>query len=278
MKKTYLLLASALMMGFASCDTARQTQDDETRIPATATASGPTPTGAVMSKGGLRVFAFDDSQKYPDSQLRLNTPPANGVVQPGPVEFVYDLTNFQLTRMTPHSNAEFMANSQEGQHIHHIVDNEPYTAHYETSFTKEMEEGHHVVLSFLSRSYHESLKHRGAYDLRMITVGRPQQQMEFDMKGQHMFYSRPKGEYVGSDTRRIMLDFYLVNTELSTAGNKVRATINGNEFILDKWMPHIIEGLPMGENTIKLELINNAGAVVPGPYNSVTRTITLRES
>ncbi|MDX5419813.1 MAG: hypothetical protein LPK09_11405 [Hymenobacteraceae bacterium] len=278
MKKTYLLLASALMLGFTACDTARQTQDDETRIPATATSSGPTPTGAVMSKGGLRVFAFDDSQRYPESQLRLTTPPANGVVQPGPVEFVYELSNYQLTRMTPHANAEQMANSQEGQHIHNIVDNEPYTAHYETTFTKEMEEGDHVVLSFLSRSYHESLKHRGAYDLRMITVGRPQQRMEFDMKAPHMFYSRPKGEYVGSDTRRIMLDFYLVNTDLSTTGNKVRATINGNEFILDKWMPHIIEGLPMGETTIKLELINNAGAVVPGPYNSVTRTITLKES
>ncbi|MBD1399003.1 hypothetical protein H9Q13_17675 [Pontibacter sp. JH31] len=278
MKKTYLLLATAFMLGFAACDTARQTQDDETRIPATPTSSGPTPVGAVMSKGGLRVFAFDDSQRYPESQLRLSTPPANAVVQPGPVEFVYELSNFQLTRMTPHSNAEQMANSKEGQHIHNIVDNEPYTAHYKTTFTKEMEEGDHVVLSFLSRSYHESLKHRGAYDLRMITVGRPQQRMEFDMKAPHMFYSRPKGEYVGSDTRRIMLDFYLVNTDLSTTGNKVRATINGNEFILDKWMPHIIEGLPMGETTIKLELINDSGAVVPGPYNSVTRTITLKES
>jgi hypothetical protein len=276
MKKTYLLLASAIMLGFASCDTARQTQDDETRIPATATSSGPMPTGAVMSKGGLRVFAFDDSQKYPESQLRLSTPPVNGVVQPGPVEFVYEVSNFQLSRMTPHSNSEHMANSEEGQHIHNIVDNEPYTAHYQNSFTKDIEEGHHVVLSFLSRSYHESLKHRGAYDLRMITVGRPQQQMDFDLKGQHMFYSRPKGEYIGADTRRIMLDFYLVNTDLSTEGNKVRATINGNEFMLDRWMPYIIEGLPMGESTIKLELVNNAGAVVPGPYNAVTRTITLK--
>jgi hypothetical protein len=276
MKKTYLLLASAIMLGFASCDTARQTQDDETRIPATATSSGPTPTGAVMSKGGLRVFAFDDSQKYPESQLRLSTPPANGVVQPGPVEFVYEVSNFQLSRMTPHSNSEHMANAEEGQHIHNIVDNEPYTAHYQNSFTKDIEEGQHVVLSFLSRSYHESLKHRGAYDLRMITVGRPQQQMDFDLKGQHMFYSRPKGEYIGADTRRIMLDFYLVNTDLSMEGNKVRATINGNEFMLDRWLPYIIEGLPMGENTIKLELVNNAGAVVPGPYNSVTRTITLK--
>ncbi|MDX5481471.1 MAG: hypothetical protein LPK07_07290 [Hymenobacteraceae bacterium] len=275
MKKTYLLLASALLIGFSACDTARQTQDAETPSEATR-GGGPTPVGAVMSKNGLRVFAFDDSQKYPESQLRLNVPPAGGVVEPGPVEFNYSLSNYQLTRMTPHSNAEHLANSQEGQHIHNIVDNEPYTAHYETSFTKELSEGDHVILSFLSRSYHESLKHKGAYDLRMVTAGNPTERMEFDMNAPHMFYSRPKGEYVGQDTEQVMLDFYLVNTDLSATGNKVRATINGTEFMLDKWMPYIMEGLPMGENTIQLELVDNNGNLIPGPYNSVTRTFTLR--
>ncbi len=237
---------------------------------------GPTPVGAVMSKNGLRVYAFDNSQKYPESQLRLNTPPAGGVVEPGPVPFDYTLSNYQLTRMTPHSNAEHIANSHQGQHIHNIVDNQPYTAHYETEFTKDLEEGEHVILSFLSRSYHESLKHKGAYDLRKVTAGRPTQTLDIDLDAPNMFYSRPKGEYVGKEAEKVMLDFYLVNTDLSTTGNKVRATINGSEFMLDRWMPYIMEGLPMGENTIKLELVDNNGNVLPGPYNSVTRTFTLK--
>lgn len=277
MKKTYLLLASAAMLCFSACDTARQTQEAETQQPNEGTVSeGPEPVGAVMSKNGLRVFAFDNSQRYPESQLRMNTPAANSVVDAGSVQFSYTLSNFQLTRMTPHSNAEHMANSQQGQHIHNIVDNQPYTAHYETEFAKDIPEGEHIILSFLSRSYHESLKHKGAYALRKITVGRPAQQLDFDMNAPHMFYSRPKGEYVGKDTEQVMLDFYLVNTDLSTTGNKVRATINGTEFMLDRWMPYIMEGLPMGENTIKLELIGNNGNVLPGPYNSVTRTFTLK--
>lgn len=276
MKKTYLLLASAMMLGFAACDTARQTQDTDTPVEGTVT-EGPEPAGAVMSKNGLRVYAFDNSQRYPESQLRLNTPPAGGLVEPGPVQFDYTLSNYQLTRMTPHSNAEHMANSQQGQHIHNIVDNQPYTAHYETSFTKDIPEGEHVILSFLSRSYHESLKHKGAYDLRKITVGRPAEQLDIDLDAPHMFYSRPKGEYVGpQETEKVMLDFYLVNTDLSTTGNKVRATINGTEFVLDRWMPYMMEGLPMGENTIQLELIDNNGNVLPGPYNNVTRTFTLK--
>jgi hypothetical protein len=275
MKKTYLLLASVLMLGFSACDTTRQSQEIESQSPATSARRGPTPSGAVMSKNGLRVFAFDDSQKYPESQIRLNVPPAGGVVKAGPVQFDYNLSNYELTRMTPHSNAEHLANSQEGQHIHNIVDNEPYTAHYTTEFTKDLAEGDHVILSFLSRSYHESLKHKGAYDLRTVTAGNPKERMEFDVNAPHMFYSRPKGEYVGKDTEQIMLDFYLVNTTLSAKGNKVRATINGTEFILDRWMPYILEGLPMGDNTIKLELIDNSGSLVPGPYNSVTRTFKL---
>ena len=276
MKKTYLLLASALMVGFTACDTARQTQDAETQTPVTPINEGPIPAGAVMNKNGLSVFAFNNSQNYPESQLRLNVPAAGSVVEPGPVQFDYNLSNYQLTRMTPHSNAEHMANSQQGQHIHNIVDNEPYTAHYETEFTKEMKEGEHVILSFLSRSYHESLKHEGAYDLRKVTVGRPTESLDFDLSAPHMFYSRPKGEYVGKDTEQVMLDFYLVNTDLSATGNKVRATINGTEFMLDRWLPYIIQGLPMGENTIQLELVDNSGNVLPGPYNSVTRTFTLK--
>lgn len=279
MKKTFLLLASALTIGFTACDTARQTQEAETQAPETSpVGQGPVPDGAVMSKNGLRVFAFSNSQNYPESQLRLNTPPEGGVVEPGPVQFNYSLSNYQLTRMTPHSNAEHLANSHQGQHIHNIVDNEPYTAHYETDFTKDMTEGEHVILSFLSRSYHESLKHKGAYDLRKVTVGRPAEKLDIDLTKPHMFYSRPKGEYVGKDTERVMLDFYLVNTDLSPAGNKVRATINGTQFVLDRWLPYIIEGLPMGENTIQLELIGNGGQVLPGPYNSVTRTFTLKPS
>ncbi|HEX8657374.1 MAG TPA: hypothetical protein VF690_07570, partial [Hymenobacter sp.] len=87
--------------------------------------------------------------------------------------------------------------------------------------------------------------------------------------------SRPKDTYSGADGKRIMLDFYLVNTTLAPDGNRVRATINGSEFMLDRWMPYQMEGLPAGQNTVKLELIDAAGNLIPGPYNSVTRTFTV---
>ena len=91
-----------------------------------------------------------------------------------------------------------------------------------------------------------------------------------------MFYSRPKGTYEGVDTKKLLLDFYLINTEISPEGNKVRATINGEEFILDDWVPYYIEGLPLGEVIIKLELLDSTGDLIKTPFNPVERKVILK--
>ncbi|MBO0359524.1 hypothetical protein J0X19_16310 [Hymenobacter sp. BT186] len=277
MRISILLLSGIVLAGLAACDTAKQAT--EATSSTTPTSTTPTVSAAAIEKNGIRLTPFLDSPKYPTAQLRLTTPAAGSTVPSGAVPFKYELTNFLLTKMTGGMHGEEMANSMKGQHIHNIVDNEPYSAHYETSFTKNIVDGQHVVLSFLSRSYHESLKHRGAYDLRLVTVGKLPSNAPaptFDLKAPHLFYSRPKDVYSGKDAQKVMLDFYLVNTTLEPGGTQVRATINGNEFMLDQWAPYMMEGLPMGENTVKLELLDDNGKLIPGPFNSVTRTFSLQ--
>ena len=97
----------------------------------------------------------------------------------------------------------------------------------------------------------------------------------YDLSSEFLFYSRPKGVYKGADTKKLLLDFYLVNTEISPQGNKVRATVNGKEFIIDEWVPYYIEGLQIGEVTVKLELINSNGELIDAPFNPVERKVTL---
>ena len=97
----------------------------------------------------------------------------------------------------------------------------------------------------------------------------------YDLSSEFLFYSRPKGVYKGADTKKLLLDFYLVNTEISPQGNKVRATVNGKEFIIDEWVPYYIAGLQIGEVTVKLELINSNGELIDAPFNPVERKVTL---
>ena len=192
------------------------------------------------------------------------------------LNYSFDVTNYELGAQTEDAATRGIANSGKGQHIHYIVNNGPYAAHYMSDVPDELDAGNYVVLAFLSRSYHESVKSEGAYHIENLTVGGVEP-AEADLTVPHLFYSRPKGTYKGADAQKVMLDFYLLNTTLSTDGNKVRATINGNEFIIEEWAPHYIEGLPMGEATIKLELIDAEGQLIDGPFNAVERTVNLTE-
>ena len=141
--------------------------------------------------------------------------------------------------------------------------------HYTDSFSKGFEKESNVILAFLSRSYHESVKNKNAFILTQVGENL------VDLESEFLFYSRPKGTYKGTDTEKLLLDFYLVNTEISSNGNKVRATIQDTEFIIDEWAPYYIEGLPKGEIIVKLELIDSNGNLIDAPFNPSTRTVML---
>lgn len=197
------------------------------------------------------------------------------------IAFNYQLSEYVLGSQTADASTKMCANSAKGQHIHLILNNLPYEAWYLSSFKKKLDEGHYVALSFLSRSYHESIKKPSAFVLKQFNVGKNAGTKigDINLKQPLLFYSRPKGEYVGNDTKKILLDFYVVNAELKSNGYKVRATINGKEFMITDWKPYYIEGLHMGESTIKLELLNksNQPASKDLMFQTIERKIVLKE-
>ena len=262
MKKISILFS---IIAMTACGTREQSNENQT-----ATAMEEQPEKEIL------ISAVTGSPDYPDAILEMNSPDEFAKLEPGNVQFSYDVTNYELRAQTPDADTKNCANSADGQHIHLILNNQPYTAHYEPTFEQEIQPGHYVALSFLSRSYHESIKTPEAFVLRQFTVGDAEAE-EVDLSGPNLFYSRPKGTYTGEDTRKILLDFYLINSDLSQDGYKVRATINGHEFMLTEWVPYFVEGLPMGENTFIIELLDGDGNLVDSPFNRTERKITLEE-
>ncbi|MDB5273399.1 MAG: hypothetical protein JWO58_1766 [Chitinophagaceae bacterium] len=233
--------------------------------------------GDTISAGSIKLYPLNDSPLFNDAILTLNAPTEKENISGNQVHFNYDIKNYFLTKPTQEGScATDCANSGQGQHIHLILNNQPYLAKYTTEFDETLKPGRYVALSFLSRSYHESIKHYEAYDLRQFFVGETNEK-ELDLTQPMLFYSRPKGEYKGKDTKKILLDFYVVNATLEANGYKIRATINGNEFLLSSWKGYILEGLPMGESKIKIELLDNKGNIASSPYAVTERTITLMQ-
>ena len=235
-------------------------------------------TEKAVSTSQIQLVKAPSSPDYLDSELNLSDINLTSTDSSYLVNFNFDVKNYELGVLTSDANDRDIANSEKGQHIHLILNNEPYSAHYDSIAQKNLSKGQYVALAFLSRSYHESVKNENSFTLTTFDAGSAKKSpYKFDEKGQHMFYSRPKGTYRGSDINNLLLDFFLVNVTLDPKGNKVRATINGKIFMIYEWVPYYIQGLKPGILTVKLELLNPDGAVIEGPFNDVTRSVMLSE-
>lgn len=248
---------------------------DSTSATATdGTTSTDTPTTtAEKPKTKYQLTPFTPSPEFEDAELKTMT-------------YINDTWNFdiasstyQLGVQTTDAPQKMCANSDKGQHIHLIIDNQPYKAKYTSSFNDvKMENGEYHVLAFLSRSYHESIKNGKAFKALKVSVEDGLGKKFESINAPMLFYSRPKGAYVGKkNTDKVMLDFYVINAELGAKGYKVKANINGEEdHILEEWKPFYIEGLPMGKNTITLTLLDKDGNAVDAPFNPVSREFELK--
>jgi len=213
----------------------------------------------------ISITKVEGSAPYLNSSLSLE----DIKIDENDYTFSFDVSDYTLGMQSIKDFNYTLANSKKGQHIHFIVNNGPYSAHYSESFTKKLDEKNNIILAFLSRSYHESVKNSNAYVLTQTG------NEKIDLTDEFLFYSRPKGTYKGVDTEKLLLDFYLINTNLSSSGNKVKATIQDTEFIIEEWAPYYIEGLPKGEIKIKLELIDASGNLIDSPFNPSNRTVIL---
>lgn len=224
----------------------------------------------VVPAAKYTLTPFQPSEDYSKAEIK------SMFYKDGLFNFEVAGEGYSLGEQTPDAAAKMCANSGKGQHIHLIVGTAPYAAKYVPEFTYKVADGTHQLLAFLSRSYHESIKSPTAYVALNATIKDSSMIESTPITTPTLFYSRPKGTYVGkANTDKVMLDFYVLNATLGTAFS-VKADINGETHTFKKWQPYYIEGLPMGENTITLTLLDKDGKAVDSPINPVSRTFTLK--
>lgn len=148
-----------------------------------------------------------------------------------------------------------------GNHIHVILDNQPYEAYYNLDQEFELRnvaDGDHTLRVLASRPWHETYKNEGAFQIVKFKVknggsdankptttnagntmanananstAKPTPEGkdmpgtkagDIDLKKPLLTYSRPKGEYKGDDANAVMIDFWLENVKLTGDGGDYR--------------------------------------------------------
>jgi hypothetical protein len=263
-----LLLAPALVLLFVTgCtnDKPGDTSDEDTL--------------ATNPPHELRIVKGEVDASAPDAKLRIISPAPGEVLAGDSVTVKAELTGYELGLPTEGEQSRGIAYSKDGQHLHVIIDDKPYMAMYDPNGfpVGKLSEGVHTLRAFPSRSWHESIKKPGAFVAETFYVKKKSGDPVLKDSLPLLTYSRPKGDYKGTDTRRVLLDFYLANAQLGPTQYKVVASIDGKAVdTLTEWVPYYIEGLSPGAHTVKLELIGPDGKLVEnGPFNSAEGKINL---
>ena len=254
------------------------------------------------------MMAQRGAQDQANPTLKIAEPAANSTVNSSTVRVRLDLSG-DLKGYQPAKDPQ----TGMGNHIHVILDNQPYEAYYNLNQEFELRnvaDGEHTLRVFPSRPWHESYKSAGAFQIVRFSVknggadaskpattnsGQPMSNSSaaaaegkdmqkstagaVDASKPLLTYSRPKGEYKGADADAIMIDFWLANAKLVGDGGeyRVRYSIDGGEAkYIDKWQPIWLSGWTNGKHSVKVELVDKNGAVIDnGGYNSTTREITV---
>ena len=202
------------------------------------------------------------------------------------VTFDFDVKNYELKLQTSDKDSKNCNNSDKGQHIHFILDNGAYKPLYEPTneVTLANDGKEHYLVAFLSRSYHESIKHKGAAVVYHFKIDEKGNLKKLDEpKTPMVVYSRPKGDYTGKDSVNLLLDFYVLNDTLSSGGYKVKAEITNEDkstqhltATIDKWASQFIQNLGTGKSKVTLTLIDKDGKPLEGPLTSASREFNVK--
>lgn len=162
-----LLAFSIACLAFASCTT----NNENSNTTATTTASPPIVKELTVVP---RPQTIEDLVKQRGEQdqaqptLRVIAPANNSAVNGSKVEVKLDLAG-DLKGYVPHKDPA----TGKGNHIHVILDNQPYEAYYNLDQPFELRnvaEGKHTLRVFPSRPWHESYKNDGAFQMVTFTV------------------------------------------------------------------------------------------------------------
>ena len=205
------------------------------------------------------------------------------ILSPQPDEVLQDnlvTVRFQVQDLPVFKNQELKL----GPHLNVILDNQPEIAVYDLDqplVLPDLTPGTHTLRALASRPWDESFKNEGAYAQTTFHIFTKTQDNNPDPAQPLLTYVRPTGSY-GAEP--ILLDFYLTNAPLhlvaqenpndEVADWRIRCTINGNSFVLDRWQSLYLKGFKPGKNWVSLEFLDEKGSPVKNVFNNTVRLIT----
>lgn len=170
MKYTYALLLAAATALFSACGEQPAANNANTANGSNANTSAPAQTLSVgeTPQHIKDMMATRGEQDKAAPTLKIVAPAEGATIESSTVKVKLDLSG-DLKGYKPHLDHE----TKMGNHIHVILDNQPYEAYYNLDSEFELRnvaDGEHTLRVFASRPWHESYKNDGSFQMVRFTV------------------------------------------------------------------------------------------------------------
>lgn len=248
---------------------------------------------SLFADPGIQIVPVANTPQPVNAALRIVLPEDGQVIGKNPVWLTLRLRGYALGQDSDFPRKNELPDSKMGQTLHIIVDDKPYFPFngpamdpfdvegdfYQANFRfslKPLAEGMHTVRVLTCRSYGESLKCPNCFDAVAFYVSDKKIDWAMSLRRPFLTYNEPTGDKYKAGMP-VLLDFYASNCELSSDGYKVKLSIDGKvERFLHDMRPYYIYGLSRGKHTFRLELVDAQGRIVPGAFNDVQRSFTIK--
>ncbi len=144
----------------------------------------------------------------------------------------------------------------------------------------ELSPGSHRLTVFAARPWGEVVKAPGAsQQLRLHRVARNASQLPASGSPQLIAASPSDLQH----NEPVLIDWLLIDAPLQhlrddDARWRLRVSVNGDSFLVDRQTPLWLKGLKRGSNAVQLELLDGRGDPLNPPFNSVVREVVIDSS
>lgn len=148
----------------------------------------------------------------------------------------------------------------------------------------ELAPGPHELIAVLAHASGETVKPDAGstrpFDRVRFWVGASAPDAGQTLEQPLLVYNLPRGTYNGeAASDAVLLDFYVLGS-LAAKSPRVRVSVTGDhdvraQTLLTEWRPLLVHGLPSGDYTVRLALVDADDQPVPGARTAAERTITL---
>lgn len=188
--------------------------------------------------------------------------------------FELQISGLEMGAETKDAASKAIAQSENGQHVKLVLDNSDAVEVSSTQYSAPLSDGQHYILAAPARSYHEISREKDACYTTFVDVKEGKIVHEWDLPEPTLFFVSPKGPIVGADAKRVLLDFYTANCTIGKDAF-IELYINGEYKYLNKDEPMYLEGLPFGQNTIAMKLVDHLGEQIAGKQTAIRKVVIL---